>query len=81
MACEKTMGSLNFVRLGSDVLVRFSDINDAINSYNLILLMQLEWSVEFITPAAFAEVCIALKLSVPILMLIIYRKLIHSLLS
>ncbi len=55
------MGSLNFVRLGGDVLVRFSDINDAVNSYNHIMSTHLEWSVDFITPATFAEVRLALE--------------------
>jgi hypothetical protein len=62
-ACSRTKGSLKFVRAGTEVLIRFSDIMDAINAYNEVQAAHPEWLVDFITPAAFAEVCKSSALS------------------
>lgn len=54
--CAHLSGTLNYFRVGADVLIRLSDIVDAIDIYNSLKASHPGWSVEFITPALFAEV-------------------------
>jgi hypothetical protein len=42
--------------MGGDVLVRLSDIIDAITVYNNLKANCPDWTIEFITPAIFSEV-------------------------
>jgi hypothetical protein len=49
-------GIIKYVRCGSEVLVRFSDIQDAISAYMHAKVTHPEWSVEYIGTAAYAEV-------------------------
>ncbi len=56
---KQVTGSLKFFRTGDNVLIRLSDIVDAVNIYNNFKTNHPEWSVGFITPAVFTEVCLA----------------------
>lgn len=55
--CNHSKCSLKFFRVGADVLIRLSNIVDAISIYNNLKASHPEWAVEFITPAIFTEVC------------------------
>lgn len=56
-ACSRSSGSLKFARCGDDILVHFSDIFDSINVHEEIRSAHPEWSVSFISPITFIEVC------------------------
>jgi hypothetical protein len=60
--CTHSKGTLNYFRIGGDVLVRLSDIADAISINSNLKASHPEWSVEFISPALFTEVCQAAKI-------------------
>ena len=45
-----------FYHTANEVLVRFSDVQDAVIIYNYAKISHPEWSVEYITPGVCAEV-------------------------
>lgn len=44
-------------RAGDSIVVRFSNIQDAVSVYNNANITRPDWATEYVTPAVCAEVC------------------------